>query len=143
MTATFIGHANYVGADYTNLKAQLEYLVEAGVTDFLCGGMGGFDNACAALVRKMKKTYPQIQLYRVVPSLLFDKRREMDYDGIIVPCNIEKCHYKRAITFRNRYMIDHADFALCYVRREHGGAYQSYRYAKKKNISIIYIGKKE
>ena len=49
-TATFIGHKDCYGVDQGNVRAEIIKLVEAGVTDFLSGGMGSFDWMCSRMV---------------------------------------------------------------------------------------------
>lgn len=39
-TATFIGHSECYGLDEGRVLATIEQLVHAGITTFLCGGMG-------------------------------------------------------------------------------------------------------
>lgn len=42
-----------------------------------------------------------------------------------------------AITHRNRYMVDKADFVVSYVLHGWGGAVQTLEYAKQKRKSIV------
>ena len=56
------------------------------------------------------------------------------------PEEFEKYHFKAAIPARNKYMIDNASIAVCYVNHGWGRAAQTYRKAIKKNLKIINLG---
>ena len=48
-------------------------------------------------------------------------------------------HLKSAIQIRNREMVDRADLVICYVESNHGGAWQTVKYAmeqKKKGLNL-------
>ena len=66
-TATFIGHKECYGVQAEDVRREVEKLIASGVTDFLNGGMGGFDWMCARVVFDLKKSYPQIRNYLVIP----------------------------------------------------------------------------
>ena len=38
---------------------------------------------------------------------------------------------------RNRYMVDHAELLIAYVKRETGGSAATRRYAQKKGLTIL------
>ena len=61
------------------------------------------------------------------------------YDEVIIPAESEAAHYKAMITVRNRWMVDNSDFIITYIRREHDGAFTTFKYAQKNEISIIWI----
>ena len=71
-TATFIGHKECYGVQAEDVRREVEKLIASGVTDFLNGGMGGFDWMCARVVFDLKKSYPQIRNYLVIPYLTFN-----------------------------------------------------------------------
>lgn len=71
-TATFIGHKECYGVQAEDVQREVEKLIASGVTDFLNGGMGGFDWMCARVVFDLKKSYPQIRNYLVIPYLTFN-----------------------------------------------------------------------
>ena len=98
-TATFIGHKECYGVQAEDVQREVEKRIASGVTDFLNGGMGGFD------------------------------------------C-FEKYHFKAAIPARNRYLVDNAAYALCYVTHGWGGAAQTLKRAQKKGLTIINLGER-
>ena len=46
-TCVFIGHRECYGVSLEQIEKELEHLIDRGITDFLCGGMGRFDWMCA------------------------------------------------------------------------------------------------
>lgn len=73
----------------------------------------------------------------VIPYLSFHIFDEDIFDSIIYPEGFERYHFKAAIPARNRYMVDNAAFALCYVNHTWGGAAKTFERAKKKGLIII------
>lgn len=139
ITATFIGHNECYGADHDAVRMAVISLIEKGVTNFLNGGMGGFDWLCARVVYGLKNDYPQIRNLLVIPYLIFSIRNKDLFDDVIYPDSFEKYHFKAAIPKRNRYLIDNSGYAICYVKHGWGGAAKTYEIAKKKQIEIIDI----
>ena len=70
----------------------------------------------------------------VTLAVIFD--RDL-FDEIIYPDGFEKYYFKAAIPARNRYMVNSAAYAICYVTHDWGGAAKTYEYAKKKKLTII------
>ena len=71
-TATFIGHKECYGVEACDIREEVIKLIEMGITDFLNGGMGHFDWMCAKIVFDLKKDYPHIHNYLVIPYLTFN-----------------------------------------------------------------------
>ncbi len=141
-TATFIGHSECYGVDKEQVRAEIIKLIEKGVTDFISGGMGSFDWMCAHVVYDLKKIYPHISNYLVIPYLTFNIREKEYFDSIVYPEGFEKYHFKAAIPARNKYLIDNSAYALCYITHDWGGAAKTYERAKKKGLTVINIGDK-
>ena len=40
---------------------------------------------------------------------------------------------------RNQYMVDNSDIVIAYIRRDVGGAFKTFSYAKSKNKQIILL----
>lgn len=150
-TCTFAGHREVYQSDIDkSLDAAISQILENGDSEFsfLVGGMGDFDGACSAAVRRAKRTHRDktIHLQLVMPYLTHELNEsknyyEQYYDDVIVPMEIAGVHYKSAITKRNRWMVDESQFLIAFVYRDHGGAYTTLKYARKKNLNIINIAK--
>jgi uncharacterized phage-like protein YoqJ len=138
-TAIFIGHGD-CPLSVEDIKPFIEQEILNGVDTFLNGGQGGFDINAAYAVHKLKPKYPHIRNILCVPYhnfRIFDKEI---FDEIINPdfSNSESyTGYKIAIPKRNRYMVDNASTAICYVTHISGGAYKTYQIAQKKGLRIL------
>ena len=138
--AIFIGHNECYGVSAQQVEQAIIDLINKGVTVFIIGGQGGFDRICAGCVHRLKKQYPDIINCLVIPYLTFTVFDKNIFDDIIYPEGFEKYHFKAAIPARNRYMVDNAAFAICYVNHGWGGAAQTYERAIKKKLNIINLG---
>lgn len=66
-TALFIGHGECYGVRHEDVATAARKLIEKGVKDFLCGGMGDFDWIAARAVYELKAEYPDITVNLVIP----------------------------------------------------------------------------
>ena len=139
-TAVFIGHNECYGVTSEQIKEAIVSLIDKGVTEFLSGGQGGFDRLCGRCVYELKKEYPHISNYLVIPYLSFNVYNSELFDSIIYPDDFEKYHFKAAIPARNKFMVDNASYAICFVNHGWGGAAKTYERAKNKGLNIINFG---
>lgn len=138
----FCGHRDCDSLMREQIKEKITDLIEnQGITVFYSGGMGNFDMLCGSVVREFKQKYEDIRLCLVAPYMT--KKLNTDrayynemYDEIIIP-DLGEVHYKRAITERNKWMVDQSDVVLCYVTRSSGGAYTMREYAAKTDKNVI------
>lgn len=117
MVCTFAGHREIFGLSQSKVIEILEYLLES-EQELTCyvGGMGEFDSLCASAVRFLKRHHPEksITLILVLPYMKQDINTnrayyQESYDDIIIPTELAGIHYKKAISARNRWMVDQAD----------------------------------
>ena len=52
---------------------------------------------------------------------------------------LRKCHYKAAIWERNKWLAENCDMMIVYIKRDYGGAYKCYKYAKELGVPIMNI----
>ena len=76
----------------------------------------------------------------VIPYLSFRIRERKYFDDILYPEGFEKYHFKAAILERNRFMVNHSSYALCYVDHDWGGAAKTYRLAVRQGLRSINLG---
>lgn len=110
-------------------------LIKMGVTEFYSGGMGRFDKMCERIVKAMGGKIIYIPYNRKCIKMM-DKAW---YDDIFCPLG-DKEYEKYDIPDRNKWMVENADIALCYVYKD-GGAFKTMNYALKLNKRIIRIQK--
>lgn len=136
-TAVFIGHRDAMDADDERIRDAARALIEIGVSHFLNGGMGVFDRKCARIVYELKVTYPQVVNEIVIPYLSFKIVEPRYFDRVTYPEGFENMYFKRAITERNKYMVEHSGYAICFVRHDWGGAARTHALAVKRGLRII------
>ena len=137
MKVTFCGHSDVSNPKEVRawLYEKVEQLIQLDADMFLLGGYGAIDRMAASVVWDLKQKYPQIQSVLVKPYL----DREMDeskYDWTVYP-GLETVPRRYAISHRNRYMVDEANFVVAYVLHSWGGAAQTLEYANQKKKSIV------
>ena len=135
------GHRNVFENIGDRLDSAVEAAIQQGCEIFYTGATGEFDSLFSSAVRKVKVRYPHIKLICVKAYFTNDINTDRDYynsmyDDVIIPPEIIGFHYKSAIKARNRWMIDNSDVVLVYTVRNYGGAYETYRYAKKSKKTV-------
>ncbi len=144
MIVTFCGHAHFSGtAEHEQrILAFLENNVGDRKTDFYLGEYGEFDRFAYHCCKSYQCTHPGVSLVLVTPYMTVDyqrthlERQKERYDAIVYP-DLEEKPLRYAIAYRNRYMVDCADLVISYIDHDWGGAYKTYRYAKKKGKVVF------
>ena len=139
---TFFGHSECYGLDTNLLKRAIEEIIFKGVDTFYVGHQGYFDSLVLSCLKDLKNVYPYIS-FSVVLAYMPTKKYEVDiYDGYsIYPEGLEIGPPKFAIERRNKWMIDQADYCLCYVDHTCGGAYKFAKQSKNKGLDVINMGR--
>ncbi len=131
------GHRKLYFDIYDELNMIIDELVSKhGVRIFMTGDMGSFDKSFSAAVRRAKRKYKDVELILVLPSFSNKINTDKEYyeemfDKIIIPEELIGVHYKRAITERNKWLIDKSDYVVTCVYRQEGGAYTAMKHAEK------------
>ena len=148
MIITFCGHSNFLSSvEYEEkILRLLEELVRDSHADIYLGGYGEFDNFAYRCCKKFQQHHKNISIVFITPYITLEYQKHhlnvlKDlYDSIIYP-QIEDKPLRFAITYRNRWMIEKADFVISYISYKKGGAYATYKYAKSKGKIIFNLGK--
>jgi len=143
MIVAFCGHSQYISsaADERRILEILSQTVGDGFAEIYLGGYGAFDEFARKCARKYQQTHSNIKLVFVTPYIKADNCKDL-YDEIIYP-ELGNVPLKFAISHRNKWMAERAACIIAYINREWGGAYQMYKYAKRKNKVIFNIADKE
>lgn len=150
MVITFCGHAQFpIAEEYEQkLLAFLEEKIGDNPADFYLGGYGAFDNFAYDCCKKYKKSHPNVSLILITPYMSVEYQRnhleyqKKQYDEILYP-EIEDKPLKFAISYRNKWMVEQADYLICGISHDWGGAYKTYQHAKRKNKPIWNLTGKE
>lgn len=146
------GHREIEG-DEAKLKRRVKTflfgLATMGITSFYAGGARGFDmlaeECLLELKRERKHTFPDLRLILVLPckdqakgwSQTDSERYErIKKEADEVVC-LSDTYYKGCMHVRNRYLVDHADCGLCYVRKDEGGTVFTVAYAEKQGKKLF------
>lgn len=141
MVCTFFGHRECPDSVKPVLRdTVVELITNRGVDLFYVGNQGRFDTIVRSVLREMKEEYPHIE-YAVVLAYMPGNRREYeDYSDTMVPEGIESIHPRYAISWRNRWMLEQADYVVAYITHTWGGAYRHYLKARRKSKQVINLG---
>lgn len=139
MIISFFGHSNYLESedDEYRVLSILDNISKDKQVDFYLGGYGRFDAFALRCAQKFKKEHQNTKIYLICPYMgkwLDDRKDEIEknYDGTIYP-EIEHVPLKFAISKRNEWIGQQADYIIAYVKRHYGGAYKALLYAHKHN----------
>ena len=134
----FFGHRDAMQDIVPALERTVEALVTAhGVTEFFVGGYGGFDRLAAGAVIRAKRRHPHITLELLLPYHPSERPIEPPngFDGTFYPPGMECVPRRLAILKANRYMVDHSDCIVAYIRHP-GNARNLLEYARKRGIPV-------
>ncbi len=136
---TFFGHSDAPEAVKPALKAAIIELIEKeNVTGFYVGNHGNFDRMTISILSELAQTR-SIRFYVVLAYQPTEK--DADYlTHTVLPDGIETVPPRFAINYRNRFMLENADFVITYVTHSWGGAAKYKQMAEKKQKRIIELG---
>ena len=142
---TFFGHRDTPESIKPRLRETLVDLIEHHAVDtFYVGNQGGFDFMVRALLRELTGQYPQIR-YAVVLAYLPGRREEFDsrdFSDTMLPEGIEAVPRRFAISWRNKWLVRHADFVVTYITVPWGGAAQFAELAERQGKTILRLGER-
>lgn len=135
---TFFGHRDSPEIIKPKIRMAVIDLIENhGVTMFYVGNQGNFDRMVRSVLKEVTTAYPGVGYAVVLAYMPSTKKRADDSSDTLLPDGIEKVSKRFAIPWRNKWMIEHADYVVTYVTRLYGGAAQFSALAKSKG-KIIY-----
>ena len=89
-------------------------------------------------LKQFRKQYPHIRVAVVLAYLPTEKR---EYDELLDAMYPEIEGPPRfSIERRNRWMLDHSQYCLCYIDHTWGGAYKFACLAKQRNLTVLNLG---
>jgi uncharacterized phage-like protein YoqJ len=144
ITALFIGNRDCTEVKTKDIEKAVILAIGSSIHIFLNGGQGHFDRTAARAVYNLKKQYPFIRSYLILPYRTFKDYDASLYDEVIFPFeeHIESNYtYIGNIQKRNKMMVDAACTAICHVRSTTGGAGKTLAYANKIGLTIINVEK--
>lgn len=136
---TFFGHRDCPETIKPKIRTAVIDLIENhGVTMFYVGNQGNFDRMVRSVLKEVTTAYSGVG-YAVVlaymPSAKVANLSE-DFSDTMLPEGIETVPKRYAISWRNKWMIDHADYVVTYLVRLQGGAAKFVALAQKRKKQI-------
>lgn len=141
MTCTFFGHRDTPAQIKPQLRHVIIDLIEHhGVTQFYVGNQGNFDAMVCSLLLELAQIYP---IHYAVVLVYLPKENDPSLDGshTILPDGFESVPPRFAIDYRNRWMINHSDIVVTYVRSPIGGAVKFKALAEWKGKTVVETAK--
>lgn len=135
MTCFFIGHRETKEQMLPHIIETAERLIRIDhVNAFYVGGYGNFDRLAGVAILRLKKKYPNIRLYLVIPYHPADKPIEAPpgYDGTFYPDGMESVSRRYAIAKADRKMIETSNFLIAYVTHTVSNAHNLLEYAMRR-----------
>ena len=134
---TFFGHGDCPETKYSNILQAIQNLItEKNIITFYVGTQGNFDSLVYRALCNLRADFPQIRIYRVLAYL--PKDNSLISDSILLE-GIELIHPRNAISWRNRWMIEHSDYVIAYITHNYGGAARFVNEAKRRGKTIIRV----
>jgi len=137
MIITFCGHSTYRSnmEDEETMLRLFEDVSFGQQITFYIGGYGSFDEFARRCAKQYQSTHSDTKVCFISPYMgkwLEDRKEYLtkEYDEIIYP-EIENVPRKFAISKRNEWMVQQADYVIGYVKTHFGGAYNTLLYAHK------------
>ena len=139
-TCTFFGHRECpVSVEETLLSTLEELILTHGVNQFYVGHQGQFDAYVHKVLKKLGEKYPHIH-YEVVLAYMPGQLIEyVDFSDTMLPEGIEGIHPRFAISWRNNWMLQKADYVVTYFSHTWEGAYRFGCHARQKEKYVINI----
>ncbi len=146
-TVAFFGH-RYIDNPFKVeelLEEQIRKLINAKeYVDFIVGRNGEFDQCVSSTVLRVRKNVRDdnsaLVLVLPYPTAEYLNNEEYFHDyytDVEISYTASKAHPKSAIQIRNREMVDRADLVICYVESNHGGAWQTVKYAMEQKKKVV------
>ena len=134
---TFFGHGDCPETKYSNILQAIQNLItEKNIITFYVGTQGNFDSIVYRALCNLRADFPQIRIYRVLAYL--PKDNSLISDSILLE-GIELIHPRYAISWRNRWMIEHSDYVIAYITHNYGGAARFVNEAERRGKTIIRV----
>lgn len=145
----FIGHRDSPFSIQEEVDRAVEKLVmECGVSEFIVGSHGQFDQMATAAVQRAVQAHPEKEIIALKLEPYFPGDREIIvphyFDNFYYPDGMESVPPRFCIEKANRKVLDEVDFLVAYIRRDGGNAAKLYCRAlakqKRGEIRVINLG---
>lgn len=153
-TCCFTGHrelpADKAERDtiYKKTINAIRNLIHQGVSIFLVGGAVGYDTLAAEILFELREVeFPNIQIILVYPFDGFTSGwtpyQKAAYASTLPRYDKTVCVSQKAgkwvFLARDRYLVNHSSYCICYCTKDTGGTAYTVQYAQKRDLQILNI----
>lgn len=127
------------------LREEILTLAEEGVDTFLAGGAQGFDTMAAQEVLRVRAMgLPTLKLVLALPYV-GQETEWSERDAAVFRTLLRQADqvvymgetYRKGCMYqRNRYLVDHSAYCICYLVQERGGTAYTAKYAREQGLSV-------
>ena len=142
---TFFGHRECPDSIQADLKTLLIHLIEEQHVElFYVGHQGAFDRIVRNTLHKLTSHYPHIRYYVVLAYMptFPNEYDDIDYALTLLPDGIETVSKRFAISWRNKWILQQADYVVTYVTHSWGGAAKFAEMAIRQKKLVINLSKR-
>ena len=141
-SCTFIGHRDCSKGIKEKLIFEIENLIlYQNANTFYVGTRGGFDRLVYECLCELEEKY----IIKVVVVLAYLNREDeltyYDTKKTVFPDCLTKTPPRFAISKRNDYMLQNAEYLICYLDNQFSNTYELVLKAIKRNKKIINLGR--
>ena len=138
MIITFVVHRDASWEIYHSLYQTIQLLIEKEEAQmFFVGDCGNFDRMAYKALRELKKIYKNIDYQVVLAYMPCGENSDKGKENTLFPAELATVPARFAIDRRNRWLIEHSDAVIAYVKRSYGGAVNFKKRAISKGKRII------
>lgn len=150
-TCCFTGHREIMESEERKIVTWLENMILQlylchGVRYFGSGGAIGFDILAAETVLRLSEKYPEIKLILVLPCPEHDKfwsegwkyRLYRIKEKAAKTVYTSDHYHKNCMYIRNRHLVDHSEWCVAYLQKDHSGTAYTVQYAVIRQCKILY-----
>lgn len=144
---TFFGHHDCSADVKPRLRVMLTELIEHhGADTFYVGNHGAFDASVWSVLSELRLRYAHIRCAIVLAYMpLREDRLAKPYEDkdTLLLDGIETVPRRYAIIWRNKWMLQRADYVVTYVVHHAGGAAKYEEMAKKQGKRVFCLAKEQ
>ncbi len=146
-TVSVTGHRNLrEDFDREKVKEVFKNRIELGYDTFLIGMALGFDTECFKILEELRNLKP-IKIVACIPCERQDQKftieQKKEYKKLVDSADekilVSKDYTPYCMQKRNMFMVDNSGLLIAYLRNIKGGTKNTVEYAKKQNVSIIFV----
>lgn len=121
-----------------SIKEQLtevieQHITDYGVTTFIVGKYGSFDQHAKGVLREAKLHHPEIELLLLAPYALIQPVDTPEgFDGTLFPEGLETVPKPLLIVQANKFMVERSEYLIAYCRNPAGNTQKIVDYAKRR-----------